>query len=73
MWLNIALVSVLAPPAFVQDKETDRVENAGKVMKEILNAPDSIPKSVRVRFFRTLREKSSTDRSVQLHRTEHQA
>ena len=29
-----------------QDKEQDRVENAGKVMKEILNAPDSIPQSV---------------------------
>jgi len=29
-----------------QDKEQDRVENAGKVMKEILAAPDSIPQSV---------------------------
>src|SRR6266481_20294 len=46
MWLSIALVSLLAVPAFAQDKETDRVENSGKVMKEILNAPDGIPQSV---------------------------
>src|SRR5215468_11602275 len=36
----------LALPLLAQDKESDRVENAGKVMKEILNAPDSIPQSV---------------------------
>ncbi len=36
----------LAVPAAAQDKEQDRVENAGKVMGEILNAPDSIPQSV---------------------------
>ena len=29
-----------------QEKESSRVENAGKVMQEILNAPDSIPQSV---------------------------
>ncbi len=29
-----------------QDKEKDRVENAGKVMQEILAAPDSIPQGV---------------------------
>jgi len=46
VWMSIVLVSVLAVPAFAQDKEADRVENAGKVMKEILNAPDSIPQSV---------------------------
>ncbi len=40
------LAIVLALPLCAQDKETDRVENAGKVMKEILNAPDSIPQSV---------------------------
>jgi lipid-binding SYLF domain-containing protein len=27
-------------------KETERVENAGKVMKEILNVPDNIPQSL---------------------------
>src|SRR5215467_10386558 len=36
----------LACPLLAQDKESDRVDNAGKVMKEILNAPDSIPQSV---------------------------
>jgi lipid-binding SYLF domain-containing protein len=32
--------------AHAQDKEKDRVENAGRVMQEILAAPDSIPQSV---------------------------
>ena len=36
----------MAVPTLAQDKEQDRVENASKVMKEILNAPDSIPQSV---------------------------
>lgn len=44
---RIALaVAVLAGCAHAQDKEKDRVENAGKVMQEILAAPDSIPKNV---------------------------
>jgi SH3 domain-containing YSC84-like protein 1 len=46
MWLSIGLVSMLVLPGFAQNKEADRVENAGKVLKEILNAPDSIPQSV---------------------------
>jgi len=36
----------LAVPLFAQDKEADRVENAGKVMQEIIKAPDGIPQSV---------------------------
>src|SRR5277367_574924 len=44
--LGCSLTLVLALPLFAQDKESDRVENAGKVMQEILNAPDSIPQSV---------------------------
>ena len=36
----------IALPIYGQEKEEDRVENAGKVMQEILNAPDSIPQSV---------------------------
>jgi lipid-binding SYLF domain-containing protein len=46
--LGIGLALALAFPLFAQDKEQDRVENAGTVMKEILNAPDgtSIPQSV---------------------------
>jgi lipid-binding SYLF domain-containing protein len=43
---GLSLVLVLALPVLAQDKEEDRVENAGKVMKEILDAPDSIPQSV---------------------------
>jgi SH3 domain-containing YSC84-like protein 1 len=46
MLLSIGFVSLLALPAFAQDKESDRVDNAGKVMQEILNAPDGIPQSV---------------------------
>jgi lipid-binding SYLF domain-containing protein len=46
MWLSIGFVLLLALPAFAQDKEADRVDNAGKVMREILNAPDGIPQSV---------------------------
>jgi lipid-binding SYLF domain-containing protein len=42
----LSLAFVLVAPLVAQDKESDRVENAGKVMKEILNAPDSIPQSV---------------------------
>src|SRR6201988_1884994 len=44
--LGFALALTMVLPALPQDKEQDRVENAGTVMKEILNAPDSIPQSV---------------------------
>lgn len=45
---GIGLALALTLPAFAEEgeKEADRVENAGKVMKEILDAPDSIPSSV---------------------------
>lgn len=43
---GFSLALALAFALLGQDKEADRVENAGKVMKEILNAPDSIPQSV---------------------------
>jgi SH3 domain-containing YSC84-like protein 1 len=42
----LGIVLTLAVPLFGQDKESDRVENAGKVMQEILKAPDGIPQSV---------------------------
>jgi lipid-binding SYLF domain-containing protein len=45
-WVAIGLLAASSLPACAQDKEQDRVENAGKVMQEILNAPDSIPQSV---------------------------
>lgn len=40
------LVLILAGTAVAQQKEQQRVENAGTVVQEILNAPDSIPQSV---------------------------
>jgi lipid-binding SYLF domain-containing protein len=46
VWLWVGLVSLFAGPAWAQKKEQERVENAGTVMQEILNAPDSIPQSV---------------------------
>jgi len=44
--LGICLALALVLPAVAQDKEQDRVANSGKVMQEILNAPDSIPQGV---------------------------
>lgn len=46
VWLVVGLALAIALPAAAQNKEADRVENAGTVLKEILNAPDSIPQSV---------------------------
>jgi lipid-binding SYLF domain-containing protein len=43
---GFSLALILALPLFAQEKETERVENAGKVMQEILKAPDGIPQSV---------------------------
>ena len=42
----LSLALALAFPLLAQDKEQDRVEHAGKVMNEILDAPDGIPHSV---------------------------
>jgi SH3 domain-containing YSC84-like protein 1 len=44
--LALALTAVLALPASAQKKEQDRLENAGQVMKEIMDIPDDIPQSV---------------------------
>ena len=44
--LGVAVLAVVASPVFGQDKEQDRVENAGKVAQEIMNIPDDIPQSV---------------------------
>jgi SH3 domain-containing YSC84-like protein 1 len=46
MLLGLSVAFALVFPALAQDKEQDRVENSGKVMKEILSAPDSIPQSI---------------------------
>jgi SH3 domain-containing YSC84-like protein 1 len=42
----LALSSLVAVNAQAASKENDRVENAGKVMEEILNVPDDIPQSL---------------------------
>ncbi len=36
----------LCTPTFAQQKEADRIENAGMVMSEILNIPDDIPQDL---------------------------
>jgi lipid-binding SYLF domain-containing protein len=41
-----ALTLLLSPPAFSQEKEDDRIKNAGMVMAEILNVPDDIPQDL---------------------------
>jgi len=45
-WLSLVLVAAIALPVLGQSKEQDRVENAGKVIEEIMNIPDDIPQSV---------------------------
>jgi lipid-binding SYLF domain-containing protein len=44
--LALGLVVLIAGPAPAQDKEQDRVVNAGKIVKEIMDIPDDIPQSV---------------------------
>jgi lipid-binding SYLF domain-containing protein len=44
--LLLSLAIVAAIPALAQNKERGRVENAGKVIKEILDIPDDIPQDV---------------------------
>src|SRR6266481_1785600 len=46
VWCFVGLVVILASPVWGQNKEQQRVENSGTVMKEILNAPESIPQSI---------------------------
>jgi lipid-binding SYLF domain-containing protein len=40
------LLIIIGTPVFAQEKERDRVANAGNVMREILNISDDIPQSV---------------------------
>ena len=42
----LSLMGLMVLPVFGQDKEADRVKNAGKVFTEIVNAPDTLPQSV---------------------------
>ena len=46
LWLCAGLVVVLASPVLAQKKEQERVENSGTVMREIIDAPDTMPQSV---------------------------
>ena len=46
VWLGVVAVALVTGPALGQEKEQDRVENAGKVMQEITNIPDNIPSAV---------------------------
>jgi len=39
-------LALAALPALASDKETDRLQNAGDVMTEILNVPDDIPQDL---------------------------
>jgi SH3 domain-containing YSC84-like protein 1 len=45
-FVGFIMALALVAPLLAQDKEQDRIQNAGKVMQEILNAPDGIPQSV---------------------------
>jgi lipid-binding SYLF domain-containing protein len=45
-WIGLGLMAALPLLAYAQEKEEQRVENAGTAMKEILNAADSIPQNV---------------------------
>ena len=45
MLFSLAAAPVFAAPA-ENDKETDRLENAGVVMEEIMNIPDNIPQDL---------------------------
>ncbi|HVB34375.1 MAG TPA: lipid-binding SYLF domain-containing protein [Patescibacteria group bacterium] len=42
----LVMSALLCLPAFAQKDENNRIENAGKVMVEILNVPDDIPADI---------------------------
>jgi SH3 domain-containing YSC84-like protein 1 len=44
--LLLAMLALTAATSSAQKKEQERVQNAGKVMKEILDIPDDIPQSL---------------------------
>jgi len=44
--LLITLIALMGLPASAQKDENNRIENAGKVMVEILNVPDDIPADI---------------------------
>jgi lipid-binding SYLF domain-containing protein len=42
----LAAAALLAPPAFAKDKDEERLENTGTILKEILDIPDNIPQGL---------------------------
>lgn len=42
----LAAAALLAPPAFAKDKNEERLENTGTILKEILDIPDNIPQGL---------------------------
>jgi lipid-binding SYLF domain-containing protein len=44
--LGFGVLALLVLPAVGQDKEEDRVEKAGTVIKEIMDIPDDVPQDV---------------------------
>jgi lipid-binding SYLF domain-containing protein len=44
--IAVAVMLAIAAPAFAQKKEQERLQEAGTVMKEILNIPEGIPLSI---------------------------
>ena len=44
--LGFGLLALLVLPAIGQEKEEERVANAGKVISEIMNIPDDVPQDV---------------------------
>jgi lipid-binding SYLF domain-containing protein len=42
----VAAAALLVPPAFAKDKDEERLENTGSILKEILDIPDNIPQGV---------------------------
>lgn len=46
IFLSLLMGMLICLPAFAQKKENSRIENAGRVMEEILNVPDDIPADI---------------------------
>src|ERR1700746_473676 len=46
IFLLMAVIALVGLPASAQKDENNRIENAGKVMVEILNVPDDIPQDL---------------------------
>jgi SH3 domain-containing YSC84-like protein 1 len=44
--IAVAAMLAIAAPAFAQKKEQERLQEAGTVMKEILNIPEGIPQNI---------------------------